>query len=187
MQKPREENKERGRRSGRKGGIRGFAERGVGSWRKSGTEDRRGEQFGGDATRREARRQRGENVNAEWKKESGWIGRRWESQRGESGENGGSLEKEKLHAILIQEWVSRLEADLINAHYARPRWNDTVLFEFLRDFFRADGSERRAIHAARLPITTWKLILRALFFLLLLLLLLLLFFSFLTTFLSCLN
>lgn len=46
------------------------------------------------------------------------------------------LEKEKLHAILIQEWVSQLEADLINAHYARSRWNDTVLFEFLRDFSR---------------------------------------------------
>ena len=66
-------------------------------------------------------------------------------------------EKEKLHAILIQEWVSQLEADLINAHYARSRWNDTVLFEFLRDFSRR-RLWKKSYPYSRLPITTCKLI-----------------------------
>lgn len=59
----------------KRGEIRGFVERvkrGLDSWRKSGTEDRPRGKFRRDATRREARRQRGE-CNTEWKKR--WMDR----------------------------------------------------------------------------------------------------------------
>lgn len=66
----------------------------------------------------------------------------------------------ELRAILIRASslpFPQLEADLINAHYARSRRNDTVLFEFSSGLLSRRRLWKR-YPCSGLPITTWKLI-----------------------------
>lgn len=79
-------------------------------------------------------------------------------ERGEVSKLGG--EERQLRAILIRASslpFPQLEADLINAHYARSRRNDTVLFEFSSGLLSRRRLWKR-YPCSGLPITTWKLI-----------------------------